>query len=51
MDNENNIRRKFAEWVEWLVDKHDPNNFLIIPEFGVMPKSVDWEGFAHSGGY
>lgn len=46
MDNENNIRRKFAEWVEWLVDKHDPNNFLIIPEFGVMPKSVDWEGFA-----
>lgn len=46
MDNENEIRRKFAEWVEWLVDRQDPHNFLVIPEFGVMPKSVDWEGFA-----
>jgi hypothetical protein len=29
----------------WHVHRLDPDNFLIIPEFGVMPESVEWKGF------
>ena len=30
----------------WEVDQFDPDNWLEIPEFGVLPKDVDFQGFA-----
>lgn len=30
----------------WLTDQCDPDNWLSIPEFGVMPQDVFFEGFA-----
>ena len=30
----------------WEVDQFDPDNWFEIPEFGVLPKDVDFQGFA-----
>lgn len=30
----------------WLVDQYDPDNWLRIPEFGVLPRDVSFDGFA-----
>ncbi len=32
--------------IAWLRDQNDPDNWLIIPEFGVNPQSVAFKGFA-----
>jgi hypothetical protein len=41
----NDDDKKTAELAEWRVDELDPDNYLVIPEFGVNPKAVQFEGF------
>lgn len=41
----NHDDKKTAEWAEWRVDELDPDNYLVIPEFGVKPESVRSKGF------
>jgi len=33
---------------QWASDRFDPDNWAIIPEFGVLPKDVDFKGFGGS---
>lgn len=44
-DNMNNDNKNIDEHADWNVDKLDPDNYLVIPEFGVMPESVQFKGF------
>lgn len=37
--------KKTSEWAEWRVDELDPDNYMVIPEFGVKPESVQFKGF------
>jgi hypothetical protein len=41
----NDDDKKIDEWAEWRVDELDPDNYLVIPEFGVRPESVQYKGF------
>lgn len=32
--------------LNWAVHRQDPDNWIRIPEFGVLPESVNFEGFS-----